>query len=153
MSAPTIEHVGDQLRCLRHDVLYEREERCPGCVADPRPFVADVEDPIPVAPAGAVSSLDLERQVVAELVIVRDAARALGLPAPIAAPVGKRGSKGTNRKPVKPHRVNLSAASKLWDTWLKGMRVLDELVKRREEADIVRHRQRVEAARMRGAGN
>lgn len=150
---PTHQVEGERIRCLRHGVTFDRISSCAACDAEPGEAIAAGHDaPLPPAPAGCVSSVELERQVAAELEVIRSAARDLGARAPCSAPLVKRG-KAKNRKPPKPDRVKLSTAAKLWDTWLKGVRVLAHLVAAREDAELVRQRERIDAERARGASH
>lgn len=139
---------GEGYRCLRHAVVFAATESCAQCDDDPGPPLdMEVKEPLPDPPKGCLSTLQIERELGAELIAMRRHARAL-----------LDGRTNNARRKTKAKRKNpeaeapldpktASAAAKLWDTYLKGARLLITLASRREDEEIVRRYQRREAAR------
>jgi hypothetical protein len=129
---------GDGYRCVRHAVVFLATGSCAGCDADPGPaFDPEVSEPLPDPPKGCESTLEIERELTAELTAMRRAAR---------AQVDRRTKRGKASKAAVSTK-QASAAAKLWDTYLKGKRLQIALASRREDAEIVRRYERREAAR------
>ena len=146
------ERHGDHLRCPRHGVDFDLTGSCERCDADPGPAPELRDDYQPPTPEGCLSSAQLEQTLTAELEAIRVAARELVKPPAPARRLVRRG-KAKNRKPPRIDRRMYSTAAKLWDTWLKGVRALNQLVQYREDAAIVRRRERIDAERRFGVAN
>jgi hypothetical protein len=134
LTDPVYERVGELLRCKRHRVDFATTESCARCDADPGRFDpgADVEEPLPTPPKGCGSSLDYERGLRKEV----DAMR-------------KRANEWSEQRKVKS-RLASATAAKLWDTYLKGMRLLMDLALDREHEEIQKARERRDRKRRAG---
>lgn len=146
------EREGEQIRCTRHGVTFERTGACEKCADDPGPAPELADDWTPEPPDGCMSTEALERKITTELEAIREAARCLVKPPAPARRLVKRG-RARNRKPPAVDRKLYSTAAKLWDTWLKGVRALSLLVQIREDTAIVRRRERLDAERRFGDAN
>lgn len=126
---------GEQIRCLRHSVLFDRTGECPGCAADPGPPLDPVPDePLPSPPKGCLSLVDIERNLTEEAGEIRKLRRKL------------------SAKRVKDlHAYNTIA--KLADAWAKLMRAASELASRREDEVVVKRRERADRERQLGGAH
>lgn len=130
------ERDGDAILCKRHNQRWDPTSSCPGCDAEPGNFDpgAEVDEPLPEPPAGTWSSLDYERGLLAEVETIRARANSM------------------SEMKVRS-RICASTAAKLWDTYLKGMRLLIGLAHDREHEAIQRQREKRDRKRRAGAAH
>jgi hypothetical protein len=119
---------GDNVRCLRHGVVFANTESCAACDADPGTALDPSEvEALPPPPAGCKDSLELERHLIEEAEFIRTAARTL--------------------YEVDKSRVAVGTAARLWTTWAMLQRQIRGLTERREDAVIVGRYEKRDAAR------
>jgi hypothetical protein len=126
---------GDGYRCVRHGVRFVPPKTCAKCDADPGPDLADeIDEHLAAAPTGCMDSLALERWFVA---------------------VAKSGIVAANRVSKLKHKDfhDEGSIAKHRETAIKAMRAAAELTGRREDADLVRAREKRIRDRAKGASH
>lgn len=125
----TYQREGETYRCPRHGIAFDLAASCAQCDADPgAPIDVELAPLRPVAPADCLSTEEIERQLTLEAARIRRLAR-------------KYASEKVRT------RIGAYSAAKLYDTWLKAMRVVGEFAARREDDAIVREQDRLESER------
>jgi hypothetical protein len=153
---------GNVKRCTAHDCTFAKNKVCPTCTASKaRTALRATKMPVPVAPKGCMSSVQLERWFV-ELAKKSAAAAdeiAAAYPVPKPAPkegqgpiiVVEVGADGV-RAQVRSFHEDVAIA-KYNDVAIKSMRAAAALCARREDDDIVERRHRELVERDQGASH
>lgn len=123
-------------RCPRHGVTFEATGSCAGCDENPADFDPgnEVDEPLPDPPEGCWSSLDYERDLLAEAQTIKAKANFM------------------SEMKVRS-RICASTAAKLWDTYIKATRLLIMLAHDREHEAIQRQREKRDRKRRAGAAH
>lgn len=117
---PWVKQPNGRIRCGRHGIEFGTLESCGECASDPGPRPDEASDIVAPTPVDCLSSLDLERQMVADLADLRNLRKSLKV----------------------KHFKAYGAITKLSDVIVKMQRALAERIQRRDDDFIVRERER-----------
>lgn len=123
--------------------MFSSLETCSGCAADPGPGPGAELEAAPAAPAGCLSTEDLERRFVAhaDQLDAQIGAIAIAI-APTPAPAARgRGKRAPAPAPTEVDYHAINALAKLCDVRCKYLRAAGELAKNREHEAVQRARE------------